>query len=128
MILPSEELLSAVLGEKLTNIDGFNGISNIYKSSEMVEVSYYETELKCMCGSFTINIYELMHLMKGWALKQYIVHDIDTYCDDMAASIEVVGECKVSGETGCVLHSTIKLNEYEATIDYCEWILKERLK
>jgi len=112
MILPSKELLSAVLGNSRISSDGyFQEEKNLIHYGCIygnAPDDYYD-EQEC------INIYELMHLMKEWAWeKDYLIKS----STDGEALIRMYGQ-----------HDYIKsfdnIHEFEAVTKACEWILKK---
>jgi len=113
MISPSKELLSAVLGEDVVSIDDTYEYSNNHANK-----LYYLSS-----GTFgvytSINIYELMHMMKEWAVKNE--HELMS-CNG--------GYCEAfPKKTWDSLTKPIKEfygdTEFEAITEACEWILKE---
>lgn len=121
----SKELFIEVLKKELSTIDLLNGISTINMGiNNTIQMSYYETHLKCMCGLYEINIYELAFKCKEWAAKQYysvnsgwsMTHWGGTY------HVEVIREAnKIK-----VLFSQSQDSEPEAIFKACQWILDNK--
>jgi len=113
MVLLSKELLSAVL-----NTDA----SQISLHKNMCE--YYHDNGNIFEG---INIYELMHLMKEWAIKHNYRINSTTYYHKN--SDIVVGNSNVEKRIGKEFYSSHSnqgnYSEFEAVTKACEWILKE---
>lgn len=117
--LPSKELLSAVLGIELLNEHGLGCDRFEIKGKNL---AYRYTYDYSMADERSINIYELMHLMKEWAYK-YGFEMVSYHIQD-------------SSEYRCLYaHLSIDLNkdkrigfyadtEFEAISKACEWILK----
>ena len=99
MTLPSKELLSAVLGCEITYCHEINGELR------------YGIYTPIGTDERTINIYELMHLMKEWALKQgYLLYSVPTMCLIKTLSLEYIKE-----------FSDVD-TEFESVTKACEWI------
>lgn len=112
-ILPSKELLSAVLGYPITASEGvsFNVLSF---RADLEGIEIHGEQLRA------INIYELMHLMKEWAIKNE--HELMScgggYCESYPKSWDSLTKPikEFYGDT-----------EFEAVTKAAEWI-KEQLK
>ena len=105
--LPSKELLSAVLGEEVDE--------HIIKNNNDIVYSVHKI------GNMeitSINIYELQHMMKEWALEQgYELTSNNNFCYvDLVLS--TMGHYAVRVDF-------IADSEPEAVTKACEWILKE---
>ena len=134
MILPSKQLLSEVLGKEVIKIafakTGDRGQS---LSNNNIEISIYPYH------TVYFNIYELMHMMKEWAVvrnqecknidgkEQFYINDI---CSQFIG-FSHIWQCIVgyrniteeynSDEKKCFTSET----ETEAVFQACEWILNE---
>ncbi len=109
MILPSEELLKEIM--------------KIGEDSMIDDVEVYKNNiLYAVDGQYAddINIYELMKLMKQWALSKgfFILSMID----------EFGGMALASTKKESAIHDEVASEEAEAVFKICEWILKEKLK
>ena len=116
--LPSKELLSAVLGENIGKVEEVNFISELsYKTYSTNNVPEWEVAIDGMY-SRVINIYELQHMMKEWALEQgYELTSNNNFCYvDLVLS--TMGHYAVRVDF-------IANSEPEAVTKACEWILKE---
>ncbi len=120
-MLPSKELLSAVLKENTVFVEE---VPLINKSLlKIYRIGWVNTpESPCE----TINIYELMHLMKEWAVSTYEIEFESNFSKAMV-TIETIGWCENKGEWGCLLDQASGSTEFEAVTKACEWILNERV-
>jgi len=101
MTLPSEKLLSAVLGYEVDNIQGGRRILHYHiKNSSMDK----------------INIYELMNIMKDFIGKRYS-------CFGTTKSSSVIGWFLWIDEEDIRF---IAKTEFEAITKACEWILEQQ--
>ena len=106
MKLPSKELLSKILKETYTHIE---------QSFHLICVRKYNDGV--LAGGNDINIYELMHKMKVWALSK-------GYRIDSAITDGRYGECVLSAGIGFSMYFEAD-TEFEAVTEACEWVLKE---
>lgn len=126
MKTPSKELLNAALknysqrkGEVVTNVELDGNFLNIYYDGS--------TKQSIPHGWNCVNIYELMHLMKVWAIQE-------------PRFIEIFSTPTVSGKgICCMVTEDFSLEEaamhegsyfyedteFEAVTQACEWILKQ---
>ncbi len=108
MILPSKELLSAVLDKEVIWRDIENSDLNYTQDNRL-----YEGD---------INIYELMHLMKEWIFIQgYSIQTMRELSD-----IDFWYYCLWSEDIISKKESSNNKTEFEAVTKACEWILKEK--
>lgn len=122
MLLPSKELLSEVLSKEFNFMFG---ISDISTYNNLVQISFYETELCSMCGLHQINIYELAHKCKEWAFdKEYSVYATQYKIDDGEWCIYVFKD-KDMHDYGCDICDTTFKTEPEAIFKACEWIMEK---
>lgn len=108
MLLPSKELLSEVLGVKR--------ITDINLTDNYITYKYFAFEYDIFEDK--VNIYELMHKMKVWALSK-------GYRIDSAITDGRYGECVLSAGIGfsmCFEADT----EFEAVTQACEFILTRK--
>jgi hypothetical protein len=114
MSIISKELLSEVLKD----VDFMYGISDIYICNNVLQVSYYETDIKCMCGCYEINIHELANKCKKWAYEQREC-TIVSYC----GGVEV--EDKDDTVIHLILNKEATLIKFNPLYDIkaCQWIL-----
>ena len=108
MILPSKELLSEVLGKEI-EIRGFK--------DEFIPSNFEYIE--DFCNVKVINIYELAHLCKEWAFseKYFIVSGFILFGQNISiVSFDLKGE----------IHRCKDDSEFEAVVQACEWVLKEK--
>ena len=115
MILPSRELLIAVLGD----LKG-----DVYIEHDTVLVYGLKNIGMCKC-----NIYELMHLMKEWACDKsfmlttwYSDEDEDT---GRKALCNIYEPYKPFSE---ITESFLAYTEQETVCKACEWILKQTMQ
>lgn len=87
-------------------------------------------EYTMLPGSFNvINRFEFMFEMKVFILGNDIVEDMDIYQPSAGnVFVELVGECKDSGESGCVLKHQSSPTEYEAVLLLAEWLVDKEVK
>lgn len=119
----SKELLSVVLDIPLQHIR-YNGTTNHYKI-------FKENLFKWNSGDYgrwsnlEINIYELAHKCKVWALsKGYIINSGATTSNDWSSTIyKVIKENPYIKE----LSHTWEQSEPEAIFKACQWILDKEL-
>ncbi len=116
MVLPSKELLSAVTYSELSDIEMF-GKSQI-KCHKIVKDVDFGYEVRDAKVREYINIYEIQHLMKewavskGWHLYTCITENEGALCDGAKAHNK---QLYYDADT-----------EFEAVIIACEWILKDK--
>ena len=110
--LPSKELLSAVLGYEILDEYIILGNQLQFKSWKVDDCEIFTNSFK------SINIYELQHMMKEWALEQgYELTSNNNFCYvDLVLS--TMGHYAVRVDF-------IADSEPEAVTKACEWILKE---
>jgi len=100
MMKISKELLSAVLGDDMYPKEIEN---NLLLFKQVADAPWSAMR--------SINIYELMHLMKEWALKQgYLLYSVPTMCLIKTLSLEYIKE-----------FSDVD-TEFESVTKACEWI------
>ena len=114
MELPSKELLSAVLSEDIASVDV---VGNAVRYTVLNYVAEEDGELTYIDLGTNINIYELMHLMKVWAIKQ-------GYKLTSAITDGKYDECTITAGMGFNKQFEAQ-TEYEAIFQACEWILKQ---
>ena len=108
-VLPSKELLSAVLGINCTFVDKLCGNQLGFKTDNK---------------DFThlINIYELAHKCKKWANKKYFI-DIDSHSGCARWGAEAVSH---NGRPSVFYEQVfIGRTEPEAIFKACEWIMEQ---
>ena len=113
MVLPSKELLTEVFGERVTKV---HTVTNNKLSYATGSDSYRD-----------VNIYELVHLMKVWAIQAPRFIEIFS-----ATTVSGKGICCVVTEA-CGLEEVAMYEEsyiygdteFEAVTQACEWILKQ---
>lgn len=95
----SKELLNEVLDKK---------IKDYFIKDNYIVYRLYGNLLDNKPKPIYINIYELMHLMKEWALKQgYLLYSVPTICFIKTLSLEYIKEFSdVSTELDAVFKST----------------------
>ncbi len=117
-MLPSKELLSAVFGVKVYDYGSYGNSMIEYSTNRGADLSRYRT----------INIYELMHLMKEWAYDNGYAVIVYKSSDEYTVMVfeaerfylntdylnRIVKFCTTDTDTG-----------FEAVTKACEWILKE---
>ena len=113
MILPSKELLSAVLDSSIRSYELSPNGNVLYALKDDVSVSD---------GMF-INIYELMHMMKEYAFsKGYVIYSgrrrNDTHKSIMF-KVSDYGNCNKGNHA-------YSDTEFEAVVKSCKWLLKEQ--
>ncbi len=121
MELPSKELLSDVLGFECKLDEPLEGLEN------RVFFEYFHDKDKKVCKQ-SINIYELMHLMKEWAFNNG-----SEWCIDSRNDCNITGIANFGNKSFPYSHiDRLKANvlfqeetEFEAVTKACEWILKE---
>ena len=108
----SKELLGEVLKADIRKINNSILDGNLY---------YYKTFVKCKSK---INIYELAHKCKEWALsKGYIINSGATTSNDWSSTIyKVIKENPYIKE----LSNTWEQSENEAIFRACQWILDNK--
>jgi hypothetical protein len=118
MKLPSDELLGTVLGcypnDKLFDED--NSELTLYKINQHGE----------LVGDAIINIYELIHKMKEWALStgvSSIWSGINQPSDNVYQNKR--HQCSIQLNKGELPLYFTAPTEFEAITEACEWILKE---
>ena len=124
MELPSKELLSAVLSEDIASVDV---VGNAVRYTVLNYVAEEDGELTYIDLGTNINIYELMHLMKVWAIQAPRFIEIFS-----ATTVSGKGDCCVVTED-CGLEEVAMYEEsyfyedteFEAVTQACEWILKQ---
>jgi hypothetical protein len=124
MKLPSKELLSAVLSEDIASVDVIGNTVNYtvlnYKTEEDGELTYIDL-------GTNISIYELMHLMKVWAIQEPRFIEIFS-----TTTVGGKGVCWTATED-CGLEEVAMYEEsyiygdteFEAVTQTCEWLLKQ---
>ena len=122
MVLPSRELLSAVLSEDIASVEV---VGNTVRYTVLNYVAEEDGELTYIDLGTNINIYELMHLMKVWANKR----GFELFS---ATTVAGKGECCTVPEDydleEAAIHEgsyTCENTEFEAVTQACEWILKQ---
>ena len=106
--LPSKELLSAVLGEEVDE--------HIIKNNNDIVYSVHKI------GNMeitSINIYELMHMMKEWLL------DGEGYLFTKKIQYEKYHNWQLVINKRDIVEEFMAGTEFEAVTKACEWILKE---
>ena len=124
MVLPSRELLSAVLSEDIASVEVFG---NTVRYTVLNYVAEEDGELTYIDLGTNINIYELMHLMKVWASNSPRFIEIFS-----AFTLGGKGICCVVTEA-CGLEEVAMYEEsyiygdteFEAVTQTCEWLLKQ---
>ena len=106
----SKELLSAVLGLHC-------GIKSI-KNSEVI----YWFDCIGEIREHSINIYELAHKCKEWAIK-YSGWTLQSYTNERGS-----GVCRIKVGDGQEINKLIASSEPEAIFKACEWILTKDSK
>jgi len=119
MVLPSKELLSSVLGKEKEDILSIRIVNNelqyyyksLYRLGCNLKISKHKDSI-----IISINIYELMHMMKEWAIskKVYILSNI-SFIGGTAHTIKGNENNLFSANT-----------EFEAVTKACEWILEQQ--
>lgn len=118
--LISKELLSEVLfdGKYKLEIDEIvaDGTIILVRDEEELEINEF------------INIYELAHKCKEWALNQgYILESLINRSCVMGSNYEYFASVKIHKETNSmVVHNIHENTEIEAVIKACQWILDNR--
>jgi hypothetical protein len=107
----SKELLSEVSGHKVTEIYGIVGNEVRYETSDF-EIHMKFSPFKC-----SINIYELAHKCKEWAIKQNLV--LSSW---MATKNDA--RCEIGNYETYFIAQT----ESEAIFNACQWILENKDK
>ena len=110
MILPSEELLREIME---IGTDSIIDDVEVYKNNILYAVD----------GQYAddINIYELMHLMKEWAVNKGFV--VLSRNDSIGYRWTVI----LSIPSNLNFNKPFEqLSEFEAVIKACEWILKQK--
>jgi len=112
LTLPSNELLSAVLGEDCITID-------VVCNTLYYKVSYAKDII------LELNIYELMHMMEEWLLnsKKYIKFTETTQTFKIEVSLV---DFEAFTDSKCELLPF--KDKFEVTLKACEWLLKEKQK
>ena len=105
----SKELLSVVLGLHC-------GIKSI-KNSEVI----YWFDCIGEIREHSINIYELAHKCKEWAIK-YSGWTLQSYTNERGS-----GVCRIKVGDGQEINKLIASSEPEAIFKACEWILNKEL-
>ena len=108
MILPSKELLSEVLKLKVKDIYKIGSNPNFGENTLLFSI-VGNGELQ------DINIYELIHKMKEYILKNYQI--MGTYY-----STSICGWCCWIDDLG---NKGIAKTEFDAVVEACTWIHKE---
>ena len=109
MKFPSKELLSEVLGIYVNEVKGIE--ANIPICGCVHSDGWYDE----------INIYELAHKCKEWALsKNFILHSGSTYKPERYRCDIYVGNSAIEDE------NFISDTEPEAIFKACEWIMEYR--
>lgn len=111
MYLPDNELMSAVLKEKV-DLYKKGDILN-YKMVVYDSYGYY-------AGRYSINMYELVHLMKLWAFDKGF-EIVERYCDTSILNME-------SEEVHLVEMYGEDIFSPSRVFKCCEWILSEQSK
>jgi len=121
MTLPSNELLSKVLGKEVTHLKFIDACdARLGLRANDIVVSFGE------CNA-TYNAYELMHLMKEWTLKNNFCIVSATF----TAEEDDIEENWIKGVNyaWAEIHYEGKLfradTEFEAVVQSCEWVLKQ---
>jgi len=128
----SEKLISEVLSVELSALNCFNGIAMLNIDDNIIYIHYYETDLKCMCGLYTINIYELANKCKEWAFeKGWILESCRasnyTDSDGQFESKRFMTSCtSLTSKRGKTFESIT--SEVESIIIACEWIYDYKIK
>jgi len=130
--LPSKKLLSAVLNKKVVNV-----IKLHEKHTNTLELLIKKRDDKEYTVKTYINIYELTHKCKEWALTKNLFlssdvsrclpadspNRIDIWYCSIGYKVYVCPSGKRSLCTGCK-HSEIENTEPEAVFKACEWIIE----
>jgi len=118
MVLPSKELLSAVLGEDV--------YEDIFYASDDIRTTFingnnlvYSTSSAKFTGN-NINIYELMHMMKEYIKSQNLMIIVYHHLDTVAVEI-VQNQKSIYTSPGMSVYT-----EPEAVTKSCEWILEQQ--
>jgi len=106
MLLPSKELLSAVLG-----IEVEGGIERIVLNDNTLTFAYSDEDMWS-----DINIYELMHMMKEWAISKKVY---------ILSNISFIGGTAIT-LNGSEDNLFVANTELEAVTIACEWILEQQ--
>ena len=104
MIQVSKELLSAVLGEEVKSVE-------LWKENS---IRYFAPK------DYIINIYELMHKMKEWAVED------KGFMFSKLINFGAYTQYQVSIKQPSVEAEFMGTTEFEAMTKACEWILKEQ--
>ena len=130
--LPSKELLSEVLDFKVESIEMKKGVDldlDDLESDYLVALGVRQSgygSIKVYDGVQTINIYELMHLMKEWAREEgfFILSANDGYCtvDNINDNYKPVYSFNRPTELRLLGNN----KEFEAVTKACELILGNR--
>ena len=123
----SKELLSVVLDIPLQHIR-YNGTTNHYKI-------FKENLFKWNSGDYgrwsnlEINIYELAHKCKEWALNQgYVLESLINRSCIIGSNYEYFASVKIHKETDSSVQENIDVDtEPEAIFKACQWILDKEL-
>jgi len=120
-MIPSIELLSAVLGEEIASVDV---VDNTVRCT-VLDYIEEDGELTYIDSGANISIYELMHWMKVWASKR----GFELFS---ATTVEGKGVCCMVTEDYDLEEASIhegsytrESTEFEAVTQDCEWILKQ---
>ena len=111
MELPSRELLSAILGFKVTKIVDIQQDSDGYEDYEFGTIMLFNGDGR---HHSKINIYELMHMMKVWA-----------YDSGMPLTI-IWANHIVHVRIGEKRFYANEKDEYDGVRQACEWILTQK--
>ena len=124
MILPSKELLSEVLEFEITNIPQHQNSKKLeFYSKVHSSKCIFEKSGDLTKGSmFSINIYELMHMMKEWAVLKYGIEISSTVVKDNGG---IYSNAYTTSDKDCISFDANDNLEPEAVTRACEWILKE---
>jgi len=116
MVLPSRELFSAVLGYEVK-------VTFINREIDYNKHLWY----KLRCGDTeSINIYELMHMMKKWAVtKGYAIQSEAPWNEEYRNGFIRQGIAEL--RTFTLIVDIFNANtEHEAVTKACEWILEQQ--
>ena len=113
----SEELLSQVLNENVV------GTVLYVDDNEMLYFSQENGD-----GGSYINIYELAHKCKEWALRnRYILESLSNRSCIMGEEYEYYATLKIHKEVSSMLFHNIDADtEQEAIFEACQWILDNK--